>query len=127
MKTLKTLLMTFALATLSVLALAADYNESVYEIRTENDLKTTIKKMVSNDFTAINNYFVRNGIENLKEDVTVKFYIDKESKMQVVDVEGTDEDARNYIKQLLNGKKVKATDVVLNKYYKLGIKIDYRS
>jgi threonine synthase len=83
--------------------------------------------MVANDFSSINNYFIRNGIENLKEDVMVKFYIDKENKMHIVEVEGNDEDARTYIKQLLDGKKVIASDMVVNKYYLLGIRIDYRS
>jgi hypothetical protein len=127
MKTLKTLLMTMTLAAFTLIALAADYNESRYEFNPKNDLKTTIKKMVANDFSSINNYFIRNGIETLNEDVKVKFFIDKENKMHIVEVEGNDENARTYIKQLLDGKKVKASDMLLNKYYLLGIKIDYRS
>jgi len=127
MKTLKTLFLTIIFASFGLAAFSNAYNETRYAVENTNDLKVTIKKMVTNDFSDVNNYFHQNGIENLDEAVVVKFYINKENKIQVVDVEGTDEQAKSYVKQLLNNKMIKTGETLTNKYYKLAIKLDYRS
>jgi hypothetical protein len=127
MKTLKTLLVTLMLATFAMTTFAIDYNESRFEIQNSTDLRTTIKKMLSDDFVNVNNYFHKHGISDLKDDVLVKFFIDENNRFQVVDVEGGSDDAKSYVKQLLNNKKVNASDAVVKKSYQLSLKIDYRS
>ncbi|HOO84264.1 MAG TPA: hypothetical protein PLS94_06870 [Prolixibacteraceae bacterium] len=127
MKTLKTLFVTFLLATFALASFGANYNETRFEVKNNVDLKTTIKKMISDDFVNVNNYFHQNGISNLNERVLVKFYIDENNKVQVIAVEGGSDDAKAYVKQLLGEKKIKASDVVAQKYYSLALVIDYRS
>lgn len=127
MRTLKTLFLTIIFASLGIAAFSNAYNETRYEVENTNDLKATIKKMVTNDFASVNNYFHQNGIDNLKEDVVVKFYINEENKIQVVDVIGDDQQATTYVMQLLNNKKIKTVELLTNKYYQLAIKLDYRS
>lgn len=127
MKTFKTLFVTLMLATFAMTTFANDYNESKLEIQNSADLRTTIKKMLSDDFVNVNNYFHENGISDLKDDVLVKFYIDENSRFQIIDVEGGSDDAKTYVKQLLNNKKVKASDAIVKKSYHFTLKIDYRS
>lgn len=126
MKTLKTLFVTLLLATCAFTSIGNNINETRFEIKNNVDLKTTIKKMISNDFVNVNNYFHQKGISKLNEKVLVKFYINENCKMEVIDVEGTSNHAKAYINQLLDKKKIKASNFVFNKQYSLAIVIDYR-
>ena len=127
MKTLKTLFLTLMLAVLSMSAFSVNFNESRYEIKAENDLKTIIKRMVSKDFYRIDNYFHSNNISDLDEDVVVKFLINSENKIQVIEMNSKSPEAEEYINSLLHNLKVKANGLLINRYYIIKIKLEYRS
>lgn len=127
MKTIKTLFLTLMLAVLSLSSFSIDYNESRYEIKTENNLKTVIKRMVTKDFYRTDNYFHNNNIPDLKEVVVVKFLINSDNKIQVIEIDSKSPEAKEYINGLLHNSKVKANGLILNKYYKIEIKLDYQS
>jgi threonine synthase len=47
--------------------------------------------------------------------------------VQVIAVDGGSDDAKAYVNQLLDEKKIKASNAVAQKYYSLALVIDYRS
>ncbi|MFA9390422.1 MAG: hypothetical protein ACERKD_11465 [Prolixibacteraceae bacterium] len=127
MKTLKSLTLVVLFAFLASATYANTYYETRYEVKTSKDLPSLIKQMVKTDFVRFNNYFQQNNIDKLNESVTFEFFIDKQNQIQIIKVESDNADASAYVKQLLDDKKISADESVVNKKYKLVLKLYYRS
>lgn len=127
MKTLKTLSIAIAFIVIATVTFANTYNVTNFEVKASTDLPVIIKHMVKQDFTRLNNYFHLNNIDKLKADVTFEFFINNDNKINIVSIESKDQQATEYVKQLLNQTKLNVNDNVANKVYKLVIKLDYRT
>jgi len=126
MKTLKTLSIAIIFTVIATVTFANTYNVISFEVKASSELPVIIKHMVKQDFIRLNNYFYQNNINKLKADVTFEFFIDDDNKINIVSIESNDQQAAEYVKQLLHQTKLNVNDSVANKNYKLVIKLDYR-
>lgn len=127
MKTLQLLTIVFAFTALAMAPNANAHNVTSYEVQKGTDLKTTIKKMVKNDFRKYNNYFYKNDIDRLKEDVVVLFYVNHENKIQVKSTSCKNCFASEYVQQLLQDAKVNVDKSMTNRMLRIELKLDYRT
>lgn len=125
MRTLKFLSI---IAVFTVIAAVASANEVInYKVESTTDLTTTIRQMIKDDYVKYDNYFNQNEVYRLKEDVSVVFYVTKEQRIKVLSVTCENSIASEYVKLLLNDSKIKADENIVNKKYRLEIKLDYRT
>lgn len=119
--------LTMIVALLLSATFAKGYNISRYDVESTNDLKKAIQYMVKTDFRNTDGFLVKNAVYRMKEKVETEFVITKDSKIKIVKVNCPDCVAEEYVRSLLDKRKIKATDDLLNKRYKVVINIDYKS
>ena len=127
MKTLKSLSIVVLFTLIASVAFASSHYETRYKVKTCNDLPCVIKQMVKTDFVRLDNYFQQNAIAEINESVEFEFFIDKESRIQVLNTKCENEVASNYVKQLLDDKQISADTTVMNRKYKLKLTIYYNA
>lgn len=127
MKTLKSLSIVVLFTLIAGVTFATSHYETRYKVKTCNDLPCVIKQMVKTDFVRLNNYFQQNAIDEMNESVEFEFYVDKDSRIQVLTTKCENEDASNYVKQLLDNKQISADASVMNRKYKLKLTLYYDS
>lgn len=123
MKTLQILVLTFLLTSIGG---GCNAKSSVaYNVRSSNDFRKVISKMVQDDFERPNNYLNECGITKLDEDVKVVFTIDSENQIRIIKSEGKSGDACNYVKQILNYRLVNVSEELVGKQYRISISLRY--
>lgn len=127
MKTLKILSIAALFTLLAGVTFANTYYETHYEVQSYTDLPTVIKQMVKSDFVRIDNYFNQKNISEMNETVVIEFYVDKDQRIQITSTNSENEEADEYINQLLDNAKINADQSVVNKKYKLKLYLYYKS
>lgn len=127
MKTLKSLSIVVLFTLLAGVTFATTHNVTRYEVKSCDDLPCVIKQMVKTDFVSFNNYFHVNNIDELDESVEFVFFVDKNSRIQVLTTKCENENASNYVQQLLDDRQISADASVMNRKYKLKLTLYYNS
>jgi hypothetical protein len=123
MKTLQILVLTFLLT--SIGGLCSAKSSVAYSVRTSNDFKKVVTKMVEDDFARPNNYLNECGITKLDEEVKVIFTIDSKNQIRIIKSDGKSGEACTYVKQLLNYKPVDVSEEFVGKRYSISIALRY--
>jgi hypothetical protein len=123
MKTLQILVLTFLLT--SIGGLCSAKSSVAYSVRTSNDFKKVVSKMVQDDFTRPNNYLNECGITKLDEEVKVVFTVDSKNQIRIIKSEGKSGEACSYLKQLLNYKPIDVSEELIGKRYSISIALRY--
>ena len=110
MKTLKKLLLFTLFAGAVQLAVAGNKYVKKYEVKSYTELRTHIAQFVKEDFARAGNYFYKNDINDFKEDVVIKFFINDEKEMKLLNVESENEVAVQYVEQLFRDAKINVGD-----------------
>lgn len=127
MKTLNTILLTTLFTIASMVAMSKNNAEQVSEAKNVKDLSSTIQQMIWDDFHSGNNFFYKNGINRLKENVEIKFLVSENGELIITHVKCDNCDAGTYVKKILNHAQIKAHADLKNKNYKLRLNLDYRT
>ena len=115
MKTLKTFFITLLFTASIFYSNANEYNETNLDINSISNLTFSIKNLIRTDYIKVNNYLNQHEIVKLKEEVVVTFYINNDNYFNIVNIESKDQLAKDYLIQLLNGKKMNTNDSTKNK------------
>ncbi|MDA3930007.1 MAG: hypothetical protein PF541_13740 [Prolixibacteraceae bacterium] len=127
MKTLKFLAILVVLTAIATVTTANTYIETNYVVTSSYDLPTTIKKMVKADFVNTNNYFHQNNIYSMKEEVMLFLKVNDKNELEVIKTVSESESASEYLHLLLDNSKLDVENVLINKVFRLKVKIDYRT
>ncbi len=118
----------FIAAILTVCVLTAGATPVKYhEVSNTDDLRYFIKNTVRIDFQKVNNYLYDNHIDQINDCVTVRFMIDSNKKIKVITTEADSDESAEYIKLLLNNKKVDVDESFIGKYYNMPIVLKYKA
>lgn len=123
MKTLQILVLTFLLT--SIGGLCSAKSSVAYNVRTSNDFKKVVTKMVQDDFACPNNYLNECGVTKLDENVKIIFTIDSKNQIRIIKSEGKSDEACTYVQQLLNYKPVDVSEELVGKRYSISIALRY--
>ena len=127
MKTLKKLMSVVLLLGAILSASAKDnYVKSHKEIPYQ-EIRTSILNYIKSDFAREHNYFYDNNISKFKGEVEIKFYITSDQKIQLLNADGQDVVAIEYVKQLLDDAKINVPDEYQNRKFKINLRLDYRT
>lgn len=127
MKTLKSFITLALITTLAIVASASTYNEVKFEVQSTNDLKSVLSQKIKADYFNVDNYLQQSNIQALKESVEVVFFISKEKKVKLISAQCKNHDASDYVYTVLNNSKINIDDSMVNKKYKVTIKLDYQN
>lgn len=122
MKT-QTFLITIIFAAFAFTAAAAP--AKYHEVNNNDDLRYLIKNTIRLDFNKANNYLFNQNIDKLNENVIISFMVDSEKKIKIVKVKAENEEASQYIMNLLNNKVIDADESMTGKYFNLPIVLKY--
>ncbi len=122
MKT-QTFLITILFAAFAFTAVAAP--AKYHEVNNNDDLRYLIKNTIRLDFNKANNYLYNQNIDKLNENVIISFMVDSEKKIKIVKVKAENEEASQYIMNLLNNKVIDADESMTGKYFNLPIVLKY--
>jgi hypothetical protein len=128
MKKLNFLTLTAIFTLVATVTMANPFKEEITtNVESISDLRASIKHMVKYDFNRTGNFFYNNGINKMKADVVVDFYISKDKKVILLSVKCRNCMAEDYVKQLLNQQEINVADNLTQKRYRIELKLDYRT
>lgn len=127
MKTFNTILLTVLFTIASMVAMSKNDAEQSSEVKNVKELSSTIHQMIWNDFHRCNNYFYKNSINRMKENVEITFVVTEKNELIITHIKCENCDAAAYVKKVLNHSQINANKVLQNKNYKLRLTLDYRT
>jgi hypothetical protein len=125
MKTIKNLMFIILFATTTLFANAVEKNAKVTEAVACKQIQTSVLDFVQSDIENVNNFFYTNGINRLKSEVTIHFYVTADNKINLIKADSNDGISVDYVKQLLHNAAVNAPKGFQSKIYRMTIKLDY--
>ncbi len=123
----KSIVLALILASTSTFAVAKTYNDTSFKVETNTDLRTTIRGIIENDFKSPDNFLQKNNISRLNDQVELKFYIDADKKIHIVEAESDNLEAAKYVERLLENYTLNVDNAFANKHFMLSLKVVYRS
>lgn len=127
MKTLKNLMLVFLFIGTTMLVNAGEKKTGKEGNTSHTMIVNSLQEYVEYDFKQPENFFYENSINKLKSDVVVTFVVSNNNEVILLNVTGQNATANDYVKQLLNHKKINVPQECQNKKFRLTLKLDYRT
>jgi len=124
MKT-QTFLITILFAAFVFTAAAAP--AKYHEVNSNDDLRYLVKNTIRIDFMNVDNYLNNHNIDKLNESVIVRFLVDSSKTIKVYEIKAENNEAAQYLLNLLNDKKIDVDESMTGKYYSMPIVLKYKA
>ena len=124
MKT-QTFLITILFAAFVFTAAAAP--AKFHEVNNNDDLRYLVKNTIRIDFMNVDNYLNNHNIDKLNESVIVRFLVDSSKTIKVYEIKAENNEAAQYLLNLLNDKKIDVDESMTGKYYSMPIVLKYKA
>jgi len=124
MKTLK--LISFSICLLAVATIASANETTKLLITSADDLRSSFREIIENDFSDCGNYFYKNDVDKLDGKVEVFFYIMPDQSVKILKVNSKSPVASEYIIQLLDKEKMNFTPEMIGKKFWVEITLIYK-
>ncbi|MGQ8338139.1 hypothetical protein ACUNWD_16425 [Sunxiuqinia sp. A32] len=118
MKTILTMLLLVAFTTLSF---GGDASLDAAKKSMNEQITTVLKK----NMKPWDNYFYKNDINKVKEDVELAFYVNEDQTIKVLHVKSGNPDAVGYVKHVLKKESFKVNKVLAGKTFRFNLHLRY--
>lgn len=125
MKTLK--LISLSILLFAAVAVASANETKNLMITSTEDLKNSFKEKIVNDITGSRGYLYQNDINKLEESVQVMFLITPEQTIRVLSTKCKNQQASDYIKQLLDKQPMNVPATMVGMVYHVELKLFFRT
>lgn len=113
----------FAVFVFTAAAAPAKY----HEVNNNDDLRYLVKNTIRIDFMNVDNYLNNHNIDKLNESVIVRFLVDSSKTIKVYEIKAENNEAAQYLLNLLNDKKIDVDESMTGKYYSMPIVLKYKA
>ncbi len=120
---MKTILTIVLVAMVSTFSLASETSVQAAKKILSEDISENFKA----EMKKYNNFFYENGIDNVREDVKVSFYVDDYNRLVLLKVATENPDARDYVKHFFKNNQVVADDVLVGSAFTFDLHLRYRA
>ncbi|HPR31973.1 MAG TPA: hypothetical protein PLK12_07755 [Prolixibacteraceae bacterium] len=114
---------------LAGLAIAGNVRADVKKQRVDlkNNIREMIRSEVQNDLYEPFNFLYQEDVYKMDESVKIIFFLNEQSEMELKTVQCENCTAGNYVKQLLEKKKLDVDKSMTGKMYRIDIHLNYRA
>ena len=123
MKTKTTMMMVVAFLMMTGLTFAG---ESATNLAKKN-LQQEISQCFKQEMSDWNNFFYKNGINKIKEEVRVSFWVNEDQTVSLIRVISDNPDAKNYVKHVFETNSLEADQLLAGKAYTFNLNLRYEA
>ena len=93
----------------------------------KKNLNEKIGLVLHKDVNESGNYFQENGINKIKEDLKVSFYVNEDRELVLLRVNTGNTDAKAYMKHFFKYNNVKADKILIGRSYSMNLHLRYNA